>query len=206
MAGTRYRLNVNVVLERAGLLALDPERKIDLSRTRALLLPLADASVAVNTTDRREGIVPLEQKQAVLTEVRKALEQVVDPETGRPVVEAFFAPSLEGLLQPGGATTGDLFLDLSPGYYFSSSTRVDEVITVTRPEGNHIFLPTRRDMLAICGARGPRVPGGGRWPRVRAIDITPTILDILGLTLPRDLPGRSLLPPTPLIESAGGKL
>ncbi len=200
MAGTHRLLNVNVALERDGLLALTPERKIDLSRTRALLLPLSDASVAVNTVDRKGGIVPMDEKEIVLEQVRKVLEKVNDPETGHPVVKGFFRSSRQGLLQPGGKTTGDVFLDLIPGYYFSSSTEKDELTTVTAPVGNHIFLPTRRDMLAIFGAWGPRFRGGVRLPRVQAIDVVPTTLDLLGLEIPGDLPGRSLLPAKALID------
>ena len=200
MAGTHRLLNVNVALERGGLLALTPDRKIDLSRTRALLLPLSDASVAVNADDRKGGIVPMEEKEIVLEQVRKVLEQVEDPETGHSVVKGFFRASRQGLLQPGGTTTGDVFLDLVPGYYFSSSTEKDELITVTAPVGNHIFLPTRRDMLAIFGAWGPRFRGGLRLPRVQAIDVVPTVLDLLGLEIPGDLPGQSLLPAKALIN------
>jgi predicted AlkP superfamily phosphohydrolase/phosphomutase len=200
MAGTRWLLNVNIALQRAGLLALTPDREIDLSRTRALLLPLSDASVAVNTVDRKGGIVPMEDEETVLKRVREVLEQVIDPETGNPVVKGFFPASRQGLLQPGGETTGDVFLDLVPGYCFSSSTEKDELITATEPSGNHIFLPTRRDMLAIFGAWGPQFHGGIRLPRVQAIDVAPTVLDLLDLEIPNGLPGRSLMPAKAMIE------
>jgi predicted AlkP superfamily phosphohydrolase/phosphomutase len=200
MAGTRWLLNVNIALERAGLLALTPDREIDLSRTRALLLPLSDASVAVNTVDRKGGIVPMEDKETVLKQIREVLEKVIDPATGNPVVKGFFPASRQGLLQPGGETTGDVFLDLVPGYYFSSSTEKDELITATEPSGNHIFLPTRRDMLAIFGAWGPQIHGGIRLPRVQAIDVAPTVLDLLDLEIPNGLPGRSLMPAKSMIE------
>jgi predicted AlkP superfamily phosphohydrolase/phosphomutase len=200
MAGTNRRLNVNVALERAGLLSLTPERQIDLSCTRALLLPLSDASVAVNTTDRKGGIVPLEHKRSVLAEVKRALDAVVDPESGTRLVTGFFESSRSGLVQPGGKTAGDLFLDLAPGYTFSAATDVDALVSATQPQGDHIFLPTRRDMLAIFGAWGPRVPSGVRWPRVRGIDVVPSILEILDLEVPAELPGKSLIPQKPLVE------
>jgi predicted AlkP superfamily phosphohydrolase/phosphomutase len=164
------------------------------------LLPLADGSVAVNTVDRKGGIVPLDEKPRVLAEVRKILERVKDPETGQRVVKAFFEPSTKGLLQPGGETTGDLFMDLSPGYFFSDRTVKDEILSHVPPVGNHIFVPTRRDMLAICGAWGPKVPPGTNWGRVRAIDIAPTLLRLLGLPIPPELPGESLLANDPLVR------
>ena len=199
MAGTDRTLNVNIALADAGFLALNADRSIDLSRTRALLLPLVDSSVAVNTVERKGGIVPMEEKQAVLAQVRRALEQVRDQDNER-VVRGFFEPSTEGLLQPGGSSTGDLFPDIARGYYFSDRTDTDEVASFTTPVGNHIFVPTRRDMLAICAGWGPAVPPGTRWSRVRGIDIAPTVLDILGLPKPPELPGRSLIPEDAIVH------
>ena len=199
MAGTDRNLNVNVALAQAGLLALDENGAIDLSRTRALLLPLGDASVAVNSVEHKGGIVPIDEKPAVLAEVRRVLEQVRDPESGTPVVTDFFEPSTEGLLQPGGSSTGDLFIDLAPGYYIDGSTNTDRVVSFTSPIGNHIFVPTRRRMLAICAGWGPDIRSGTKWSRVRAIDIAPTLLDALGLAKPVELPGRSLLPEDALV-------
>ncbi len=200
MAGTNQNFNVNIALAHAGLLALNSDRSIDLARTEALLLPTTDTSVAVNTIDRKGGIVPLEEKPRVLARVRKALGAVEDPLSGERVVTAFFEPATRGLLQPGGKNTGDLFLDLARGYHFSDRTGKDEVLTRKAPEGNHIFLPTRRDMLAVCAAWGPRVPAGSKWSRVRAIDIVPTVLHMLGLSIPAHLPGRSLLPEDSLVQ------
>jgi hypothetical protein len=205
MAGTRRLFHVNVALERAGLLTLTPERLIDLSKTRALLLPTSDASVAINTVDRKGGIVPLEDKTKIVEEIQKVLAEFVDPDTDQRIVIGFYEPSRKGLLQPGGETTGDLFLDLAPGYYFSFATDEEEYVSVTAPVGNHIFLPTRRDMLAIFGAWGPTIPEGRKLHRVRAIDVVPTVLDILDIEGSDELPGVSLLPQSTLIDSLSGK-
>ncbi|MGH9463511.1 MAG: alkaline phosphatase family protein [Vicinamibacteria bacterium] len=200
MAGTDRFLNVNVALAHAGLLELNADGAIDLSRTRALAPPLGDGSVAVNSVEHKGGIVPVAEKRAVLAEVRRVLEQIHDPESGEPVVTAFFDPSTEGLLQPGGSSTGDLFMDLARGYHFSDRIDTDDVVSFTTPTGNHIFVPTRRDMLAICAGWGSRVPPGTRWSRVRAIDIAPTLLDVLGLPKPPELPGRSLIPEDTIVH------
>ncbi len=202
MAGTDRRIHINITLLQAGLLALNPDRSIDLSRTRALALPLADASVAVNLVDRKEGIVPLEEREQVLAEVREVLFAIRDPDNGEPVITHIVEPSRDGMLQPGGSSTGDLFLDFALGYYPSASTDVDEIVTTTPPEGSHIFIPTRREMLAIFGAWGPKIRKGSVWPKVRAIDVTPTVLDILELPIPDELPGRSLVPEAQLVRPA----
>ncbi len=194
MSGTDKLLHLNVALERAGLLALDPEGSIDLSRTRALAPPLGDASVAVNAVDRPGGIVSLEERPIVLEEVRSALSSLKDPVSGERIVTAFFEPALAGLLQPGGASTGDLFLDFAPGYYPSTSTSSSCVVEKTKPSGEHVFVPTRRDMLAIFAAYGPRIPKGVNLGRVQAIDVAPTLLDLLRIEPEAALPGKSLVP------------
>lgn len=200
MAATNRRLHLNLALEQAGLLALDADRRIDLSRTRALALPLADNSVAVNTVDRLGGIVPMEEKESVIQDVRRALASIQDPDTGERVVLEILAPATKGLIQPGGPGTGDLFVELAPGYEPSTSTRSALVIEPTEPSGTHGYLPTRRDMRAIFGAYGPRVPPGSNLGRVRAIDVVPTVLDLLGLDAPEALPGHSLVPERGLLQ------
>ncbi len=202
MAGTDRLVHLNVVLEQAGLLSLNPDRSIDLTATRALALPLADASIAVNTTDRAGGIVAPEERDGVLRLAREALSALTDPETGASVITAFFEPAWNGLLQPGGASTGDLFLEFAPGYYPTEWTDGKEVIERTEPRGNHIFVPTRREMLSICAAWGPRVRAGINWGKVRSIDILPTVLELLELEIPADLPGRSLVPARTLLDTA----
>ena len=202
MSGTDRLVHLNVALEQAGLLSLNPDRTIDLSATRALAPPLADGSIAVNTTDRQGGIVPPEERDEVLRLVREALSALTDPDTGEPVITAFFEPAWNGLLQPGGASTGELFLELAPGYYPTDWTDGDVAIERTEPRGNHIFVPTRREMLSICAAWGPRVRAGVNWGKVRAIDIVPTVLELLELEVPADLPGRSLAPARTLLDTA----
>jgi predicted AlkP superfamily phosphohydrolase/phosphomutase len=194
MSGKNKLVHLNIALQQAGLLALGADGSIDLSRTRALASPLGDASVAVNTVDRPGGIVALEEKALVLSEVRTALSTVKDPDSGANVITAFFEPATTGLLQPGGDTTGDLFLDFAPGYYPSTSTSSGVVVERTRPSGEHVYVPTRREMLAIFAAYGPRIPKGVNLGRVQAIDVAPTILDLLGVEPEPPLPGKTLVP------------
>jgi predicted AlkP superfamily phosphohydrolase/phosphomutase len=195
MSGTNKLVHLNVALEKAGLLALGPDGSIDLTRTRALAPSLGDASVAVNTVDRPGGVVPLEERSMVIEELRGALSSLKDPVSGEGIVTAFFEPATTGMLQPGGESTGDLFLDFAPGYYPSTAIGGSGlVVERTEPSGEHVFVPTRRDMLAVFAAYGPRIPKGVNLGRVQAIDVTPTILDLLSIEPPEDLPGKSLVP------------
>ena len=163
MAATNRLVHLNVALEQAGLLSVAAGGVIDLASTRALAPPLTDGSVAVNLSDRKGGIVPFEDRDRVLSEIRRVFLELRDPTTGGRIVTAIYEPSASGLLQPGGETAGDLFLDFTTGYYPSTDVGGESVVTRTVPRGNHIFRPTRRDMLAICAAWGPRVPGGTNW-------------------------------------------
>ena len=201
MAATNRLVHLNVALEQADLLSVAAGGVIDLASTRALAPPLADGSVAVNLSDRKGGVVPFEDRDRVLSEIRRVFLELRDPTTGERIVTAIYEPSASGLLQPGGETAGDLFLDFATGYYPSTEVGGESVVTRTVPRGNHIFRPTRRDMLAICAAWGPRVPGGTNWGRVRAIDVVPTVLDLLEFGRDPTLPGRSLLPEHGLLQT-----
>ena len=201
MSGTDRLLHLNVALERAGLLAFGADGAVDLSRTKAMLLTTADGSVGINRASRPAGVVPRDQEAAVLAAVRSALLAIrADDE---PVVTGFLEPTTRGRVQPGGATTGDLFPLLRPGF-LTSARPAEDVVMPARSSGNHGFAPTRRDMLAVLAAWGPRIPAGSEWPRASALDVVPTALDLLGLPADPALPGRSLLGGAPLVRPTGG--
>ena len=201
MSGTDRLLHLNVALARAGLLAFGPDGTVDLSRTRAMLLTTADGSVGINRASRPEGIVPPDQEAVVLAAVRSALLAIrADDE---PVVTGFLEPVTRGRVQPGGATTGDLFPLLRPGF-LTSARPAEDIVMPARSSGNHGFAPTRRDMLAVLAGWGPRIPAGSEWPRASALDVVPTALDLLELPADPTLPGRSLLGGAPLVRPTGG--
>ena len=201
MSGTDRLLHLNVALERAGLLAFGADGTVDLSRTKAMLLTTADGSVGINRALRLEGIVAPDQEAAVFAAVRSALLEI--RADGAPVVTGFLEPVTGGSVQPGGATTGDLFPLVRPGFLLSARP-AEEIVMPARAAGNHGFAPTRRDMLAVLAAWGPRISGASEWPRASALDVVPTALDLLGLPADPTLPGRSLLGGAPLVRPTGG--
>lgn len=186
MAGVAKDVHINTALERAGLLAYDERQRISQRETRAVNNKYG---VMVNTTDWKGGIVPPEQRKAVVDEIEKALAAIVDPETGKPVITAFFRPETHPELGIGGPAGSDLYYDLAPGY--STNDRpAPEIITRKRaPVGEHGFLPTRDDMLASFIARGPRFGKGVNAPRIRAIDVAPIVSEVLGIPPPADSRG-----------------
>ncbi len=200
MAGTDRLVHANAALERAGLLAFGGDGAVDLSRTKAMLLTTADGSVAVNRMSRSGGLVPPDEEGQILEAVRAALLGI--RADGEPVVSGFLESSGGGVVRPGGDSTGDLFPVLRPGFLFSARP-AEEIVMPAAPAGNHGFLPTRRDMLAVLAGWGPRIPPGTQWPRASALEVVPTALDLLGLTPDPELPGRSLLGTAPLVPAAG---
>ena len=201
MAGTDRLLHLNVALERAGLLAFGPDGTVDLSRTKAMLLTTADGSVAINREARPQGVVPPGEEEEVLAAVRSALLEI--RADGEPVITGFLPPATSGKVRPGGPTTGDLFPVLRPGLLLSGRP-AEDIVMPARPAGNHGFTPTRRDMLAVLAAWGPRIRPKSEWPRASALDVVPTALDLLGLPPAPNLPGHSLLGGAPLVRPAGG--
>lgn len=143
-------------------------------------------SILVNTTDWKQGQVPPGERAAMVEQARRALAAV-------PGIVSFFTPEQDGeRFGIGGPAGGDLYFDFAPGYAGSSRPSQSPVSEI-RPRGMHGFLPTRRDMRAICIAAGPRIPRGASWPEFRIIDIAPMIADLLGFPAPPTFRGRSPL-------------
>jgi hypothetical protein len=173
MARIRAAVNINEALRRAGL----GSQAVHLYN-----------SILLNSTGWRGGTVTPEQRGGVLARVRAALEQITDPDSGARVVTAFYTPEEHGELYGiGGPAGADLYFDLLPGYRAVDRTEGGALtVRFETPSGSHGFDPLRRDMLAICVGRGPRLPRGGRWPRLRAVQIAPLVTDLLGIQPPRD--------------------
>lgn len=184
MAGVGTFFSANAVLLEAGLLALDDEGRVDLARTKVLAPPWGDYYLAVNGTDWKGGVVPPEEREAVLAAATAALLAARDPESGVPLVTAVLrADRLTGL-GVGGPAGGDLFLETAPGYYPSSrvTRRVTNPVRSAVGMGGHGFAPFRSSMTAIFALAGPGVTPGRRLPVIRQIDIAPTVLRLLGVT------------------------
>ncbi|HBY59162.1 MAG TPA: hypothetical protein DEH78_05035, partial [Solibacterales bacterium] len=151
--------------------------------------------LVVNTTDWKEGTVPAEKKRAVVAAAQAALARVRDPETGQPVFTEFFRPETDGARYGiGGPHSGDLYFEFARGYSFTREKDAPVVGRTEAPMGNHGFLPTRPDMLAILVGKGPRLPKGATWPLLKAIDIAPLAAHLLGMQPPAQATGRSPLP------------
>jgi predicted AlkP superfamily pyrophosphatase or phosphodiesterase len=115
-------------------------------------------------------------------------------------VDDFVSSRLDGLvmlvdreqLDRLGAYPGALFsLEAAPGYSLGRGETGDDLLRPSGGLGSHGFLPSRDRMHAAFVAAGPAVAErlrGVRIPRLRMIDVAPTLAAILGLEL-RDATG-----------------
>lgn len=192
-AGVRRWVYVNRILEEAGLLAWDAAGRVDLART-AVAAPFSDFQLRVNGTERRGGIVPPEDRAAVLRRATAALLAARDPENGAAVVRLVARPEEVPAYGIAGPLAGDLLFDLAPGYYLRTGRSGVAVTPSDRADGGgeHGFWPERREMQAIFYAAGPGIAAGARPGEIRAIDIAPTLAHLLGLPAPAQATGRVL--------------
>jgi predicted AlkP superfamily phosphohydrolase/phosphomutase len=185
-------LRPNVVLVRAGLLALDPSGGIDLFRTQAIYFPGNSGYFLINRAGRPGGIVRPEDEDGVRARLTAALRAVRDPEDGHEVVtELIDVRAADPALGVGGPSGGDVYLNLAPRYYLSAATRGDPVTRVP-PAGEHMLDPGRRDMRAAFALAGPGVAAGADLGLIRQVDIAPTLCALLGIDPPPETVGSAL--------------
>jgi hypothetical protein len=190
-AGVRRFVDVNRILERAGLLARRPGGGIDLARTRVLAPAFADFFLVVNDTSWLGGTVPRPERERVLDAATAALLAARDPDTGGVLIERVFRPERFPGRGLGGPRGGDLYLDPATGYY-PAQLPVDRIVAPLPGawgEGAHGFDPERRAMHAIFVVAGPGVAAGAALPAIRQIDVAPTLARLVGMPAPAQAVG-----------------
>ena len=183
-----YQFLPNRALAEAGLLFLDDDGNIDLSRTRAV--SPNGYWITVNSTEFREGIVPFDEIPSVVAEARAALEAVRGPD-GNPVVTRTFTPEEYPEFGLGGAAGGDLYFGTAPGYRWSWR-HWGEAVELAGIWGSHGFPPDEPDMFTVFCAEGPGF-SPKRIPARPTTVMAPTLADVVGLPAPRDAVGTSVL-------------
>jgi predicted AlkP superfamily phosphohydrolase/phosphomutase len=172
----------NVVLARAGLLAVDTAGRIDLSRTLAVYFPGNSGYVVINRQGRPGGIVPPAQEEDVRRRVIAALTAFADPATGRP-----FGITVTDVRRPpsgpkvGGANAGDLFVEVGRPDTALSARTTGEVLETRRPEGTHFQRPADRRIQGSFVIVGPGVAQGADLGVIQQIDIAPTLAALMGI-------------------------
>lgn len=186
------RVNLNTLLEQAGLLVLDRKNYVVVERTRAMAVTSGGSvNIYINLAGReRNGIVSPEGYPAVMNQLVDLLAGLNDPETGQPVFQRVLAR--DELIQLGlhHPNSGDLFAQAYPGYELDGwrgKNSIFEQAVYNGAQGYDCSLP---DMQAFFIAAGGGIPAGGKGiPSVRLIDYAPTIAALFGFEPARSVDG-----------------
>jgi len=191
MQGIYKRVALNRALQEAGLLFLDPQGRVDLSKTEIIYPAVNNGYLLINSSDRKNGIVAPEARAAVIAKTRTALLAVRDGE--RAVVKMVYDAETDrtgrGL---GGEFGGDLYVELAPGYDFDARLGSGPLITDAEPYGTHGADPMLPSMRTLMVLNGPGVRAGQKLTGVRIIDFAPTLAQLLGIAKPLNATGRVL--------------
>jgi predicted AlkP superfamily phosphohydrolase/phosphomutase len=175
--------------------------RIDWQKTRAFSLGIDSTNIFINSQGRfPEGIVEEGPEYETLRdEIAERLRELVDPETGESIVERVYrrealyhgdclskAPDLlvtwknfEYNTRRGYGTEGEGFM--GSGLEFSDVSGYSSL----QKSGTH-------HVQGIFMARGPHIRSAASFEGGKIIDLAPTILYLLGQTIPDDMDGRVL--------------
>jgi predicted AlkP superfamily phosphohydrolase/phosphomutase len=199
----RYQVHLNNWLIENGYLTMLPLSKdnrsglafIDWSKTRAYALGLG--FIYLNVEGREpKGIVPRDGVQALMEEIKAKLLSATDPRNGAKLVSAVYFPKdihsgphlgLEADILPGfqppyrvgwSTSSGGLSTDkLDNGTYV-----LDPIVTDNDSNwsGDHVSMDESQVRGVFLSNRKVNLPPEG----VRALQIAPTALDLLGVPVP----------------------
>jgi len=161
----------NVVLRKAGMIQVDKEQ---VSACDAFVM--AQGGMAfVYVTDRTKRDALLPQLRDVLS-ATEGVDRVIDGNEG---------PSL-GMPTPSqNEGMGDLILYPKAGYAFQGKYDGEEPVAIsTNYLGTHGYLNSDPQLDGTFIAWGYGVKPGTRVPRIRNLDVAPTIAELLGVKLP----------------------
>jgi hypothetical protein len=189
MEGVGGRIHTNQVLADAGLLVFDANGQIDPARTKAAVWPWGFQAIGVHTTDWKGGIVPPAEKEAVVRAAERALLNARGPD-GQPLYRMTLRPEDAEPLGGGGPRGADLYYDTAPGYD-ESPRPADGFISEMGPDGLgvHGAWSMRPKLQGIWIMGGAGVRPGAAIPAARAIDVAPTLAQLMQIPAPPQATG-----------------
>ena len=191
MQAADKRFAINRLLQQKGLIIIDEQGRIDLSRTRVLYPSINNGYLLINSTDRKNGIVAPEEREELARQVKELLMDVVEGE--QRVIQNVYDAEIRGAeMGIGGPSGGDLYIELAPGYDFDPRTTPAPLITQVEPFGSHGANPEQSSMRTIMLFHGPGIAVGQRLQGVRILDFAPTLAALLDFPVPKNSGGRVL--------------
>jgi len=168
--------------------ALPLLKTFDWSRTRAYAGLPTEYGIFLNVRGREPaGTVELSGYETLRTEIIEALRGWCDPRTGEPITKVVYRRE-ELYTGPFVTQAPDIIFELRRGYRVSDLTgRGDALGDVSyEPWGFH-------EREGIFGMSGPGIEASLSPEQASIQDIMPTLLYALGLPVPDDLDGHTLL-------------
>jgi predicted AlkP superfamily phosphohydrolase/phosphomutase len=209
----------NRILRAAGLLSVTATGSVDAATSMTNAVTVGGATnIYINLQGREPtGIVPLEQYETVQQQIADAFKAIRDPVTNEHVFEIILKkPRAEDMLRTKsnfgdadakkrrggerdfhafGEDSGDVLVVAIPGYHldFNAGT-ASSIGSFFQPStffGQHGHDPRRPEMKAIFYAAGPRFRRK-TLNDVDAVDIAPTVAELLDIKPPRDAQGKKI--------------
>lgn len=187
-----YKLaNVNSWLRERGYLAASAGLAVDWRRTRAYALGLSKVYINLRGREAQGLVEPGREYVALCAELARELLAWRDPETGQPILRQVYRRD-ELYAGPEIGHSGDLILGFQAGYRASPLSAAGRLAAAALEPNRNQWSA---DHCAIDSALVPGVLCANRplrWADASILDLAPTILDLLDVSPPPGLDGRSL--------------
>jgi predicted AlkP superfamily phosphohydrolase/phosphomutase len=191
LQGINKRVALNPVLQQEGLLVLDAQGRVDLTKTKVLYPAANNGYLLINSKDRKSGIVGSDERAELIGKVSAILLALRDGE--QQIVKAVYDTETDGAAMGlGGEVGGDIHIELAPGYDFDPRITAGSLVTETPAYGSHGASPAQTAMRTLMVFNGPGIRPGQKLKNVRIIDFAPTLAWLLDLPKPKDATGRVL--------------
>ena len=191
LQGIYKRVALNQVLQQAGLLTLDVQGRVNLSRTKVLYPAINNGYLLINSKDRKSGIVGPDERVDLVRKIRETFLALRDGE--QPIVKAVYDAQLDGpAMGIGGDVGGDIYVELAPGYDFDPRIAPGALVSEAPPHGNHGTNPEQAAIRTLMVFNGPGIRSGQKLTNVHLIDFAPTLAWLLDIPKPKDATGRVL--------------
>jgi predicted AlkP superfamily phosphohydrolase/phosphomutase len=187
-------VNANYLLE-----TLTLYNPADLANSQAVAYTSgAGANVYINLEGRNpDGVVASDDYETLRQQIADAFNAL-----GASVIEKIFLKEETGAIPTTlGVTwnylhpdrTGDVLVFLKPPYQFSAPVAEEVLADISFMGGQHGYLPNGDpDRFAAFVAAGPRIVQGKVISPVTALDLAPTVADLLGIDPPAQSVGNVL--------------